>query len=387
MKIALIGQKGIPAHYGGVERHVHELATRMVRDGFKVDAYTRSWYTGVETKEYQGVKLVNVPSIRTKHLDTITHTFNATIHALFQKNDIIHYHGTGPALLAWIPRLFTRAKIVVTFHSINRLHKKWGWFARQMLRLGEYSAHLFAHEIIAVSNTMAYYCSREYNRSVQYIPNGTLEPIAREADLIERHFHLKKDEYFLLVSRLVRDKGVHFLIDAYKRLNTDKKLVIVGGSSEFKDTYVDELYDLAGNDPNIIFTGFQKGEMLEELYANAYAFVLPSMFEGLPICVLEAMTYGRCVIASDIPENAELVKDYGFLFNSQNSKHLAEQMQYCDENPKEVAKLGEKAQKYVLNTFNWDTVVSQTGNLYKRVKYKQYLSSSKAIRTKKRTII
>lgn len=371
MKIALIGQKGIPSQYGGIEKHVQELAVRLKRDGFDVDAYARRWYTDVSLKEYKGVRIINLPSIRTKHLDAITHTFISSLHASFNGNDIIHYHGVGPALLSWMPRVFSNAKVIVTFHCIDRFHQKWGWFSRAMLRLGEWAANKFAHETIAVSKTITQYCSLEYNNSVEYIPNGISEANILPAQKITKEFGLTKGSYFVMVSRLVRHKGAHFLIDAYNQLDTDKKLVIVGGSA-FTDDYVQELHDMANGNSNIIFTGFQSGDMLDELFSNAYAFVHPSMSEGLPIAVLEALSYGNCVIASDIPENMEVIRRHGYAFESENVDDLVKNMQFVLDNQEKVAKKAKSGQKFVLKTYNWETIVTQTAELYKRVRFSEF---------------
>lgn len=371
MKIALIGQKGIPSQYGGIEKHVQELAVRLKRDGFDVDAYARRWYTDVSLKEYKGVRIINLPSIRTKHLDAITHTFISSLHASFNGNDIIHYHGVGPALLAWMPRVFSNAKVVVTFHCIDRFHQKWGWFSRAMLRLGEWAANKFAHETIAVSKTITQYCSLEYNNSVEYIPNGISEANVLPAQKITEEFGLTKGSYFVMVSRLVRHKGAHFLIDAYNQLDTDKKLVIVGGSA-FTDDYVQELHDMAKGNSNIIFTGFQSGDILDELFSNAYAFVHPSMSEGLPIAVLEALSYGNCVIASDIPENMEVIRRHGYAFESENVNDLVKNMQFALDNPEKVARKAKAGQKFVLKTYNWEAIVTQTAELYKRVRFSEF---------------
>jgi glycosyltransferase involved in cell wall biosynthesis len=319
-------------------------------------------------KQYKGVRIQHLPSLRTKHLDAITHTFVSALHAMATKHDIIHFHGVGPALMAWLPRLFSSSKVVVTFHCIDRFHQKWGVFARLMLRLGEWAANKFAHETIAVSQSIAQYCALEYDNAVQYIPNGVNVPERYEADKITQLFGLEKDSYIVMVSRLVRHKGAHFLIDAYNQLKTDKKLVIVGGST-FTDDYVEELHEMAKDNPNIIFTGFQNGQTLGELFTNAYMYVHPSISEGLPISVLEALSYQQCAVVSNIPENLEAVREHGMVFESQNVEQLAEKMQYLLENPQEVAKKRAAGFKHVMNEYNWEDITEQTEKLYKELMY------------------
>jgi len=316
MKIAMIGQKGIPfIHDGGVERHVEELATRLVQRGHEVFVYVRPRFITNGQKVYKGVKLIPLPSIPTKNLDTITHTFLASIHVLFQKVDVIHYHSVGPSTLAWIPRLFKpKTKIVVTFHSIDRFHKKWGWFARKYLGWGEWTACHFPHKTISVSMTIQKYCKEKFNKETVYIPNGVNIEKIKDKDKIKQ-FDLEKDGYILTVARLIRHKGIHYLIEAYKKLENTfgsnpenwpgkkiRKLVIVGAPS-YTDDYFEYLTKLAAESSNIIFTGFQTGETLKQLFANAYLYVHPSEAEGLSLTILEAMSHGTCVLISDIPEN------------------------------------------------------------------------------------
>lgn len=372
MKIAMIGQKGLPAIYGGVERHVEELSKRLVKHGHEVYAYTRPYYSVKGQKKYQDINLVSIPSIHTKHLDAISHTFFATIHALFQDYDIIHFHAVGPSLLAWIPRLFKPSvKIVSTFHCIDRKHQKWGWFARLSLRLGELASLKFAHKTITVSKTLHQYCREAYDRDTDYIPNGINRPEIIQNDFdIKELFNLEKDCYILAVSRLVRHKGLHYLIKAYRQLDTDKKLVIVGDSA-FTDEYVEGLKSLASGNSNIIFTGWQSGKILDELYSNAYLFAHPSESEGLPLVVLEAMSFGICVLASDIPENLEVIEtrkqNYGFSFRNREINDLRKQLQHLVDNPKLVKETGALAREYVVENYNWLAIAAKTDHLYKEV--------------------
>ncbi len=319
MRIAMIGQKGMPASFGGVERHVHDLAVSLAGLNHQVTAYGRSWYTGKKGKiQINSVQVIHTPTIHTKHLDTISHTFFSTIHALFQGYDVIHYHGVGPALLSWIPRLFARkTRVVTTFHSIDRTHQKWGGFAKWVLRLGEKAAVQFAHYTITVSRSLEWYCQKEFNLSTVYIPNGVNPLVKTNSLAILKKLGLEPNQYLIMVSRLVPHKGAHFLITAFSEFKqknphlTNLKLVIVGGSVH-TDAYVNELHAMAGTD--VVLAGFQTGTDIQALFQNASALVHPSLSEGLPINVLEAMNNGKPVLLSNIPEHLEIGTDSRLIF-------------------------------------------------------------------------
>ena len=377
MRVAMVGQKGIPAVYGGVERHVEELSARLAEGGFDVTVFCRPWYgnksevKNEKLKIYKGIKLVYLPSLKTKHLDAISHTFLATIYASFGKFDIIHYHGVGPALLSFLPRIFCRkTKIVTTFHCIDRKHQKWGLFAKLMLRAGEWAACRFAHETITVSKTLQQYCSEAYDKDTAYVPNGVnvVESSPSPSSEILGKYNLVKDKYLLMVSRLVRHKGAHYLIRAFRDLQEkdaafrDLKLVFAGDSA-FTDDYVKELKDSAKDDLNIVFVGFQSGRPLEDLFLNSLAVVHPSESEGLPIAVLEAMSYGKVVLASDIPENMELIKDYGFSFQNKNVSDLTLKLKELLAR-QDLGEKGEKAKKFVADNYSWSYVVSEVKKVY-----------------------
>ncbi len=377
MKIAMIGQKGIPALYGGVERHVEELSAHLVSLGHSVFVYTRPWYEkelkikNQKLKIYKGVNLISLSSIRTKHLDAITHTLFATIHALFQNYDIIHYHGVGPSLLCWIPRFFKpKAKVIVTFHSQDTKQQKWEWFARLILTLGEWMSCEIPHQTITVSKTLQDYCRKRYDKETIYIPNGITvqdNTFSKIDNSSLEEFNLEKKKYILMVSRLVRHKGAHYLIEAYKNLSAELqanyKLVIVGGSV-FTDDYVKFLKEKAKENENIIFTGSQSGKILEALFKGAYLFVLPSENEGLSTVILEAMNYGIPVLASDIPGNMELVENYGFYFKNKDINDLTKKLKYLIEHP-EVWRIKTKdAKRFVLENYNWFKISERIEKIY-----------------------
>jgi glycosyltransferase involved in cell wall biosynthesis len=365
MKIYFIGQKGIPAIYGGVESHVQELATRLVKEGNEVFVYCRDHYTPKDLKEYKGVKLLHLPSIKTKHLDAITHTFLATLDVLRRDADIIHYHAIGPSSLLWIPKLFKKnAKVLSTFHSDDRKHKKWGYIARKFLGLGAYISVRWPDKTIAVSKYQSKVHGQEFKGELEYIPNGVPAFDKVNPNLITERWGLKGNDYILAVSRLIKHKGLHYLIRAYSILkNVDKKLVIVG-EANYTDNYIQYLKNLAGDNKNIIFTGNQTGQALAELYSNAYLFVQPSEAEGLSIALLEAMSYGKAVLCSDIEPNKEAVANIALTFRNKSIVDLSQKLRYLLDHPEITEQMGRKLKDRAALEYNWDNIVKKTIALY-----------------------
>ncbi|MFH1509294.1 MAG: glycosyltransferase family 4 protein [bacterium] len=376
MKIAIIGQKGIPASYGGVERHVEELAVRLAKQGHEVFVYCRKHYVQPVRKTYKGVKLIFTPTIPTKNLDAITHTLFSTLDVLRRKVDIVHYHAVGPATMSIIPKLLKRKAMVVnTFHCRDQFHQKWGPLAKMYLRFGEYATAKFGHHTIAVSKDIANHCAETFNTVATYIPNGVTtenEPI--DPETLKRN-NLKKNGYFLTVARLVRHKNIHLLIKAYKKIKTDKKLVIVGDSSHTSE-YVKELHELAAGNDNITFTGWQDKEELRALYKNCYLYIHPSQAEGLPIVVLEALAEGAEVLLSDVHEHKISFEKQAHYFKNNSQSSLIRSLKKLKGLEKNLA-IKRANQKFVKELFNWDDIARDTANTYygliqaKKVRKKQ----------------
>jgi glycosyltransferase involved in cell wall biosynthesis len=370
MKVAMIGQKGIPARTGGIERHVEELSSELSARGHEVLVFCRSWYVW-PIQDHRGVRCVKSFGFTTKHLDAITHTFTSILLAVKEKVDVFHFHGVGPALLCWLPRLLRpTAKIVVTFHCIDRFHKKWNLFARTMLYIGERLACVVPDATIAVSKTLETYCRLSFGANAKYIPNGTQVPMSQPNYDLLTNFGLEKNKYLMMCSRLVRHKGAHVLIAAWKKFANEypelargMKLAIVGGSA-YTDSYVEELRDMSQNDKSIVLTGTQTEDSLHALFAGSYAVVHPSESEGLPIAVLEAMSYGKCVLSSDIPENLELTKENGLTFKTGNENDLTEKIKMLIENPDVVTSVGSGARTHVAKTYDWKDIAETTEYLY-----------------------
>ena len=359
MKIAMLGTKGIPATWGGIELHVEQLAIRYAEMGHDVTVYCRPYYTTTDEKFYKGIRLKKLPSLKSKNLDAISHTFIATLHALFEDYDIVHYHAIGPATMSFLPRFFGK-KTVVTVHGLDWEREKWGRGAKTYLKFGERAAVMFPHATIAVSKYLKGFLEEKYNRPVNYIPSAVLDPVELPPNEI-KSFGLQGGDYYLFVARLVPEKGAHYPLDAFKNLRTDKKLVIAGGSSH-SDDYVKSIEEMAGD--RVIFTGYVYGDTLRELYTNAYCYVHPSTMEGMPITLLEAIAFGKCVVASDIPPCLEAIKDAGIVFENKNVEDLTRALREAENDPTMAAELGRKARAMGVEEYSYDSIAAKTVELY-----------------------
>ncbi len=370
MKISMIGHKRIPSREGGVEIVVEELSTRMVKLGHEVTCYNRGGKHVLDKKQkvdnikkYKGVKLKKVLTIDKKGLAAMTSSFFGTLKILFSNADVVHYHAEGPCVMIPIIKWLSRKKVIVTIHGLDWQRAKWGGFATKYIKFGEKIAVKYADEIIVLSKNVQKYFKDTYGRNTTFISNGVNEPEILENKIITEKYGLKKDDYILFLGRIVPEKGIHYLIDAFNELNTTKKLVIAGGASD-TNTYYLELKEKAKNNSNIIFTGFVQGEELQELYSNAYIYCLPSDVEGMPLSLLEAMSYGNCCLTSDIDECSEVLQDKGVTFKKSNVKDLSKILQELLNNKLKVQEFKTNAQKYVLNNYNWDYIVDETLNIY-----------------------
>ena len=373
LNIAMLGHKRIPSREGGIEIVVEELSTRMVALGHAVTCYNRfghhvsgKEFDGDSLDEYKGVKLKSVFTINCRGLAAMTSSFSGAVHAAFGKYDVVHFHAEGPCVMLWLPKLFGK-RCVVTIHGIDWQRAKWGGFARKYIKLGEKMAVKYADEIIVLSTEMQRYFRDTYGRKTVFIPNGVKRPVPYGSQLIKEKLGLEKDSYILFLGRLVPEKGITYLIEAFKNIKTDKKLVIAGGSSD-TEAYMQELSRLAHGDDRIIFTGFVQGRMLEELYSNAYVYSLPSDLEGMPLSLLEAMSYGNCCLVSGIPECTEVVEDNALVFRKSDAVDLREKLQFACDYPEKVNRLKDRAADFICQKYNWGNVVGQTLELYRKQK-------------------
>ena len=370
MKIAMLGHKRIPSREGGVEIVVEELSTRMAKKGNEVTCYNRGGKHVMDKgqkqediKEYKGVKIKKVFTIDKKGLAAMTSSFFATLKALFSKTEVVHYHAEGPCAWMWIIKFFSKKRIIATIHGLDWQRAKWGGFATKYIKYGEKVAVKYADEIIVLSKNVQDYFKKEYNRDTKFIPNGVSKPDILKPNIIKEKYKLEKDSYILFLGRIVPEKGLHYLIDAYKKIKTEKKLVIAGGASD-TDSYFNELKDKAKGNDKIIFTGFVQGKELDELYSNAYIYCLPSDLEGMPLSLLEAMSYGNCCLTSDIPECATVLEDKGVTFKKSDLEDLKAKLEELLKKQKLVEKYKKESQDYILERYNWDDVVDKTLKLY-----------------------
>lgn len=357
----MLGHKRVPSREGGVEIVVSELATRMAELGHEITCFNRRGHhiSGKDfdqksTNGYNGVKLKNVWTLDKKGLAAMTASFSAAICAAFGKYDVVHFHAEGPCAMMWLPKLFGK-RCIATIHGLDHQRAKWGKFASWYIRTGEKCAVRCADEIIVLSENVQKYFLEKYDRQTKFIPNGVSRPEKVEALKIAQKYSLDKDEYILFLGRLVPEKGIHYLIDAFRSVKTDKRLVIAGGSSDSNE-YAKELKKSAESDPRVLFTGFVQGRELEELYANAYVYVLPSDLEGMPLSLLEAMSYGNCCLTSDIPECADVIREYGVTFEQRSVEDLRNTLQRLCDDFRLVAKYKEKSADYICGKYNWDDV-------------------------------
>lgn len=370
LRIAMLGHKTIPSRQGGIEVVVEELCKRMVAQGNKVTVYNRSGHhvSGKEydiekSHSYKGIKMLYVPTIDKRGLAAMSSSFFAAVRAAFGKYDVVHFHAEGPCAMIWIPKLFGK-RCIATIHGLDYQRAKWGKFARNYILFGEKCAVKYADEIIVLSKNVQDYFKEIYNRETVFIPNGVNKPHLKEASIIKDKFGLDKDSYILFLGRLVPEKGIKYLIEAFKEVHTNKKLVIAGSSSD-TDVFTRELKDLSKDDDRILFTGFVQGDELRELYSNAYLYTLPSDLEGMPLSLLEAMSYGNACLVSDIDECTSVVEDHALTFKRSDVDDLKDVLQSACNDTDKVNKLKKTASEFICNKYNWDDVVNETISLYK----------------------
>lgn len=377
MKIVMLGHKRIPSREGGVEIVVEELATRMAALGHDVTVYNRkgSHVAGIgnEQKEYgknydyKGVRVKTAFTLPQKSLNAIVYSFFATMKACFSGADVIHFHAEGPCAMIPLARLFHK-KCVATIHGLDWQRAKWGGFATRFLLFGEKMAAKYADQVIVLSEGVKQYFADTYGRQTVLIPNGINRPQMKNAKIIKKKYGLEGQDYLLFLARLVPEKGVHTLLAAYEKSEVTIPLVIAGGSSHSGE-YCQKIEKMAekinaGGLRKVIMTGFVQGEELEELYSNALLYILPSEIEGMPLSLLEAMSYGNLCLTSDIPENTDVTQEYGVSFATGSVDALSEKIvELCTNMAvlrKEEKYKSERIRQYILERYNWDAVVTQT---------------------------
>ena len=369
LKIAVIGHKRIPSREGGIEIVVYELANRLAAAGNLVDVYNRSGshvsgarFESRDMPLHKNVRLITVPTPSAKSLNAFVYSFFAAVRALFGGYDVVHFHAEGPAAMCFLPRLFG-IRTVVTIPGLDWQRSKWGGFASKYLKFGEKTAAEYADEIIVLSRAVQRYFEEQYGRRTVYIPNGVSKAQPRPAGIITEKWGLKKDGYVLFLGRIVPEKGVHYLIEAFSRLNVGLPLVIAGGSSHSQEYFESLKKQAQGR--NVIFTDFVQGAELEELYSNAYIYVLPSDLEGMPVSLLEAMSYSNCCLTSDIPECTEVCGENAVYFKKGDVDSLENALRRLLNDKNAAFGYKSSAAGYVLSRFSWDETARKTLSLFR----------------------
>lgn len=373
MKVAMLGHKVVPSRRGGIENVLTSLCPLLNENGADVTCYNRSSdkveneYVGtVKDGKYNGVTLKEAWTVNSRGISAMIASFTGAISAAFGKYDVVHFHAEGPCAAMWIPKMFGK-HCVATVHGLDWQREKWGHgFASKYIKFGERVMVKYADEIIVLSESAREYFKNTYNRETVLIHNGIDKPEKKEAEKITELYGLSGGDYICIVSRLTAEKGVHYLIDAYNSIRTDKKLVIAGDTSD-TDEYVEMIKQKAQDNPNIIFTGFISGDVLKEIYSNAYLVTLPSDIEGMSLSLLEALAYGNALLCSDIPENTLVTEDKAMHFRKSDVKDLAEKLQEMCDNEEIVENLKKGASEFILSKYNWKDVAAATYDLYEKV--------------------
>ncbi|HET9408169.1 MAG TPA: glycosyltransferase family 4 protein [Candidatus Sulfotelmatobacter sp.] len=358
LRIAFIGGRGVVSKYSGIESFYEEVGAELTVRGHEVTVYCRNYFTP-RISEYRGMQILRLPTIRSKHLETLIHTFLSTMHAVTKPYDVVHYQALGPALFSFMPRMFGK-KSVVTVQGLDWQRKKWGRLASAVLRLGERASAHFPSTTMVVSRTLQDRYWQLHRKSTVYIPNAGLLRERQEPQKI-LEWGLEPGNYILFLGRFSPEKGCHVLADAYEQIATDAKLVFAGASS-YCDSYSRRLRERASKRIKVLDS--VSGRVLDELLTNAMIFVLPSELEGLSLALLDAMGAGVCVVASDIPENREVVDGAGFTFSTGNAADLADRLRYLIANPVAREAAGHAAKNRIAELYQWQKIAADIEAAY-----------------------
>lgn len=386
MRIAMIGQKGLPATFGGIEHHVEELGSRLAARGHEVTVFCRSSYSS-GSSDYGGMHLRYLPTVSMKHLDALVHSALATLVSAADPPDIVHYHALGPGLVSPVVRFLSRSKVVLTVHGLDHHRAKWGRGAQAVLTTAAWMSAHVPDATIGVSRTLVEHYRIRYRRPITYIPNGVTVRGRRRPAEIARRFGLSEGSYLLFVGRLVPEKAADLLIRSFRHIGDDLRLVIVGGSS-FTDEYERSLRRLAAEDPRVMFTGYVFGPTLEELYSNAAAFVQPSLLEGLPLTLLEAASYGTPVVVSNIAPHLQIVAEDApgrRVFVAGDEASLTEALLRTIRNHPHECEGADSFSERVANTYRWDKAAIATEALYRQLLDGRHLPASRCSTEAKET--
>lgn len=361
MRIAMMGTRGIPASYSGFETCVQELGARLVERGHSVTAYCRSHHIKLRDRSYRGIELVRLPTVQSKYLDTIVHTFLSMLHGSFRNYDVVLMFIVGNSLVSWIPRL-TGKKVALNVDGLDWEREKWPTWAKRYIRFSEYLATVFPNAIVTDSRVMQEYYLRTYGKSSACIAYGSDVERATAGPYLQA-LRLEPRRYVLFVGRLVPENCAHHLVEAFSALDTDMKCVIVG-DAPYADRYIQELKAAAG--PNVVFTGYLFGDGYRELNSNAYLFVETSRVGGTHPALIEAMAFGNCVVANDTAANLEVIGDAGLSYSgSEGSVSLREVLQQLLQNPAKVLEYRGRAARRAGMCYSWEAVTTQYEELFR----------------------
>ena len=361
LRVAFIGGRGVISKYSGIETYYEEVGKRLAAMGHEVTVYCRNYFTPA-LPEHNGMRLVRLPTIRSKHLETVIHTLLSTAHALTRRYDMVHYHALGPALFSFVPRLVGQ-KTAVTVQGLDWQRKKWGRLASAVLRLGERASVQLPNGTMVVSRALQQRYRETHGMEAFYVPNGGVLRERKEARAI-REWGLDPGRYVLFLGRFSPEKGCHLLVEAFEQIDTDVKLVLAGAAS-YCDEYSRELRTHASE--RIRMLDWVSGETLDELLTNAMVFVLPSDLEGLSLALLDAMGAGLCVLTSDVPENREVVDGAGFTFQRGSATDLADRLRFLIANPAVREAAGRSARKRIEEQYQWQKVAEDIEKAYFKV--------------------
>lgn len=363
LRIAMLGTRGIPASYSGFETCVEQLGARLVERGHQVTVYCRSHHIKLRDRHYRGMELVRLPTIRSKHFDTIVHTFLSCIHVSFHRFDVILMFIVGNSLVSFIPRL-TGKKVILNVDGLDWKRAKWGRFARHYIRFAEYLATVLPNAFVTDSRSIERYYQQRYGAASTYITYGADILHVPPGPYLER-YRLEPRGYILFVGRLVPENCAHHLVDAFQGLDTDLKCVIIG-DAPYAEEYIRDLKARAG--PNVLFTGYLFGEGYRELSSNAYAFVETSEVGGTHPALLEAMAFGNCVIVNGTEENLETIGEAGFAYDGrEGAESLRRVLSQLIADPEAAQRSRQRAVERIRQHYSWDKVTDAYEALCYRV--------------------
>jgi glycosyltransferase involved in cell wall biosynthesis len=349
MKIAVLGTRGVPARYGGFETCAEELGRRFVRDGHEVDVFCRAGYYQEKTRHYLGMRLIYAPYLKSKSLETLSHTFFSLLGAAGRRYDVIFIFNPGNGLFLWLPKLRGQ-KTVLNIDGLEWERNKWTTFGRTFHKLSARLATRFADVLVADSREIQKYYSREFKKETAYISYGAEVESSRNHRLLKRH-GLETGGYFLQVTRFEPENNPWLTIQAFRRLTTNKKLVLVGGV-KYSSPYSQKI--AAARDSRILFPGFvYDPPFLRELRANCFAYIHGNEVGGTNPALLQAMASGCFVIARDVAFNREVLQDAGIYFGK-DVPDLAARMQWALNNADNLSAFQREARLIIASQYNWD---------------------------------